>query len=506
MTVGIWILGHQLSLNHPALQRFDALDGSERPPILLIESLRLAGDRPYHRQKLVLVWSAMRHFAAELSEAGWDVTYCTEETFATPLTEWIEDQRLSEVWLMDPEDFPFKHHLETLDLPCPLKFLDNNLFLWSQAEFFDWATSRKSLLLESFYREGRKRFQVLMKGHDPKGGIWNYDKQNRQPPRGDLNPPKPLSFPPDEVTQAVMEQVNQVSQSSGYGEMEGFAWAVTRSQALEVLDYFLEHQLPQFGPYQDAMVTREETLWHSLLSPYLNLGLLHPREVIAAVETAYDRDQFPIASVEGFIRQVLGWREYMRGLYLYFGPEYAHSNWFDHDAPLPEFFWDAEKTDLNCLYQVLKQVERSGYAHHIQRLMILGNFATIAGLSPQAVVAWFHAAFIDGYDWVMQTNVLGMALFADGGRLATKPYVASANYIHKMSDYCQHCRYDRRSRTGDRACPVNVFYWDFLIRHRDRLKDLGRMNLMLSHIKRISPEEQAQIQGLAEEWRAAQGR
>lgn len=502
MTFGIWILGNQLSPSHPALQQ---IDECERPPILLIESLGFACDRPYHRQKLVLVWSAMRHFAAELTQAGWDVTYCIEETFATPLTDWINRYRLSEVWLMEPEDIPFKRRLERYELPCPLKFLDNTLFLWSQTEFLDWAKSRKSLLLESFYRTGRKRFQVLMNGKEPEGGTWNYDKHNRQPPKGDLQPPKPLSFPPDEVTQAVIEQVKQVSPEGGYGQIKGFAWAVTRSQALEVLDYFLQEQLPQFGPYQDAMVTREETLWHSLLSPYLNLGLLHPQEVIQSAETAYHQRNLPIASVEGFIRQVLGWREYMRGLYLHFGPDYAQSNWFDHDTPLPEFFWDADKTDLNCLHQVLKQVERSGYAHHIQRLMILGNFATIAGLSPQEVEAWFHAAFIDGYDWVMQTNVLGMALFADGGRLATKPYAASANYIHKMSDYCQNCRYDRRSRSSDNACPFNIFYWDFLLRHRDRLKDLGRMNLMLSHLKRISPTEQAQIQQRAQDWRAAQG-
>lgn len=307
------------------------------------------------------------------------------------------------------------------------------------------------------------------------------------------------------MTQAVVQQVKQISQEGDYGDIEGFTWAVTRSQALAVLDDFLQEHLPQFGPYQDAMITGEETLWHSLLSPYLNLGLLQPLEVIRAAETAYRERNLPIASVEGFIRQILGWREYMRGLYLYFGPDYSQSNWFDHHTPLPEFFWDADKTDLNCLHQVLKQVERSGYAHHIQRLMILANFATIAGLSPQAVEAWFHAAFIDGYDWVMQPNVLGMGLFADGGRLATKPYAASANYIHKMSDYCQSCSYDRRSRSNDNACPFNIFYWDFLFRHRDRLKGLGRMNLMLSHLQRISPTEQAQIQQLAQDWRATQG-
>jgi deoxyribodipyrimidine photolyase-related protein len=282
--------------------------------------------------------------------------------------------------------------------------------------------------------------------------------------------------------------------------VDSFRWGVTRQQAQQVLEHFIQHRLPTFGPYQDAMVTGEETMWHAMLSPYLNLGLLQPMEVIVAAEEAYHQRDLDLASVEGFIRQVLGWREYMRGIYILMGADYAERNWFNHTQPLPEFFWDAEKTRMNCLHQVLTQVERMGYAHHIQRLMILSNFALISGISPQELEDWFHGAFIDAYDWVMQTNVIGMGQFADGGILASKPYASSANYINKMSDYCSGCVYKPTKRTGENACPFNFFYWDFLARHHERLKSQGRMNLVLSHLKRMSPEEIQTIHKEAENW------
>ncbi|MGF1577205.1 MAG: cryptochrome/photolyase family protein, partial [Cyanophyceae cyanobacterium] len=255
-------------------------------------------------------------------------------------------------------------------------------------------------------------------------------------------------------------------------------------------------------PLQDAMVTGEDTMWHSLISPYLNIGLLHPLEVIQVAEQRYaqDQDGIPLSSVEGFIRQVLGWREYMRGIYEWLMPEgYGELNWFDHQRPLPDFFWTGD-TDMNCLSQSIDQIKRTGYAHHIQRLMVLSNFALISGINPQAVERWFHDVFIDSYDWVMQTNVIGMGLFADGGSLATKPYAASARYIHKMSDYCQNCRYNHQDKSGDQACLFNIFYWDFLIRHRQKLTQLGRMGLVLSHLKRMDKATSDQIQQEAEQW------
>ncbi len=493
MTRGLWVLGDQLTMQHAAL-----LSG-ERGPVLLIESAELARQRPYHRQKLVLVWSAMRHFADELRQAGWAVTYAIADDLATPLQRWLAEEGVTELRLMEPNDRPLRQFIANLDLPCSITWLPNNQFFWSAAEFEQWVTGRKRLLLEDFYRAGRKRFGVLMVDGKPLGDRWNFDPENRKPPKEGLHPPVPLGFEPDAITRAVMERV-RTGPFSNYGNLEPFRWAVTRAQALEVLDYFIDQRLPGFGTYQDAMVTGQETLWHALLSPYLNLSLLHPREVVAVAERAGRDRALPLNSVEGFIRQVLGWREYMRGLYLHLGADYAERNWFEHQRPLPSFFWDATQTEMNCLRQVLEQVERTGYAHHIQRLMILSNFALIAGVSPQALEAWFHAAFIDAYDWVMQTNVLGMGQFADGGLLASKPYCSSANYINRMSDYCRACVYEPRDRTGPQACPFNYFYWDFLARQRERLQTQGRVNFMLKHLDRMTAAERHAIHHQAEAW------
>ncbi|MEM6452055.1 MAG: cryptochrome/photolyase family protein, partial [Cyanobacteria bacterium P01_D01_bin.105] len=263
------------------------------------------------------------------------------------------------------------------------------------------------------------------------------------------------------------------------------------------------NRLQTFGPYQDAMVTGEDTLWHALLSPYLNLGLLQPMEVITAVEDAYNNGNIPLNCVEGFIRQVIGWREYMRGVYNHVDEDYPARNYFEHTYSLPNFFWNAE-TDMNCLHQTLSTIQRTGYAHHIQRLMILANFSLIAGFSPQEVEDWFHAAFIDAYDWVMQTNVIGMGLFADGGVLATKPYASSANYVNKMSDYCKSCQYDKKARIGEEACPFNFFYWDFLARHREKLSQQGRMNFILKNLDRMPASELDEIRQRAQNWHQQQ--
>lgn len=501
MAIGIWILGDQLWLEQAALQ--SCHDRAASTPVLLIESQQLAQSRPYHQQKLVLVWSAMRHFAELLQQTGWQVDYVEAETFEQPLREWIQAKEISELRVMQPNDRPFLTLIQSLDLPCQITLVPNNHFLWSDNEFCQWASPRKRLLMEDFYREGRRRFQVLMTGDQPIGGRWNFDQENRKPPakggKSAFQPPAPPWFEPNIITQKVIQKVRSLPFAT-YGQLEPFGWAVTRQQALAVLKGFIEQRLETFGSYQDAMVTGETTMWHALLSPYLNLGLLQPLEVIAAVEQAYHDRDLPLNSVEGFIRQILGWREYMRGLYTYLDADYGDRNWFNHNQPLPAFYWDASQTDMNCLHQCLKQTEQTGYAHHIQRLMILSNFALIAGISPQAIEHWFHAAFIDAYDWVMQTNVIGMGQFADGGILASKPYAASANYVNKMSDYCRHCAYDPRLKIGDRACPFNFFYWDFLARHQEKLRSQGRITMILSHLKRMSSEELAAIQHNAAAW------
>lgn len=496
MTIGVWILGNQLWQKQAALASC-----GNNTPVLLVESQTFAQERPYHQQKLVLVWSAMRHFADELKEAGWSVTYAMGEDTETALRNWLKSEDITELRLMDPVDHPFRQWLENLDLPCDLTMLGNNHFLWSTDDFSDWADQRKGLLMESFYREGRQRFDVLMEGDDPVGGRWNFDKENRKPPKGKLDTPTPCWFEPDEVTQAVIDKVEQLDIPT-FGNATPFKWAVTREQALQVLETFITERLKTFGPYQDAMVTGEDTMWHALLSPYLNLGLLQPLEVVERVEAAFAEQDLPLNSVEGFIRQVMGWREYMRGLYTYFDSDYGDRNWFDHQQPLPEFFWTGE-VEMNCLHQVIDQTQRTGYAHHIQRLMILSNFSLIAGFTPQAVKDWFHAVFIDAYDWVMQTNVIGMGLFADGGLLASKPYASSANYVNKMSDYCKGCRYNHKARTGEDACPFNFFYWDFLHRHRDKLQTQGRMSFILKNLDRMGEEELDAIQQQAKDWHEA---
>ncbi len=503
MTTGVWVLGDQLWQGQSALQ--SCADRRQQTPVLFIESLDHVQQLPYHLQKIVLVWSAMRHFAEELRQSGWEVTYKIAEDFRTPLLEWIQAYNITELRVMTPVDRPFTRMIQGLNLPCIITFTPSNRFIWQDQEFIDWARSRKRLLMEDFYREGRRRFQILMQDDQPLGGRWNFDQENRKPPKGQLLTPKTLWFEPDQTTQAVINWVKQspaFKQSQQYWQIEPFPWAVTRTQALQVLNFFVEVRLSGFGPYQDAMVTGEPTLWHAMLSPYMNIGLLHPLEIVQAAEAAYYRNQdtWALNSVEGFIRQILGWREYIHGIYLYMGEDYPQRNYFNHTHPLPDFYWTGD-TAMNCLHQVLKQVKEIGYAHHIQRLMILSNFALIAGISPQELEEWFHAAFIDGYDWVMQPNVIGMGQYADGGAMASKPYAASANYVNKMSNYCKGCAYNPKKRTGEGACPFNFMYWDFLARHYDSLKKNPRISQILHNVDRFSTEEMREIRRLAEQWR-----
>ncbi|WLT37342.1 cryptochrome/photolyase family protein [Synechocystis sp. B12] len=499
MTIGIWVLGDQLWSGQTALKSHQG-DRSQ-VPVILIESAEFARQRPYHRQKLVLVWSAMRHFAEDLRAEGWSVTYEIAADFLTPLHHWLKTQGISHLQVMAPGDRPFEAWLKSLTLPCELTLLRNNHFLWSREDFSAWAGDRKRLLLEDFYRAGRKRWQILMADDQPVGAAGILTRIIASPPKRTFLPQAPF-FSPDDITQQVIERIEQLN-LPGYGQLSGFQWGVSRQDALQGLKYFVDVGLSQFGTYQDAMVMGQKTLWHSLISPYLNLGLLTPLEVIEAATNAFATQDISLNNVEGFIRQVLGWREYMQGIYQWVDKDYGQSNWFNHNFPLPEFYWQSSQTKMNCLATVLNQVEETGYAHHIQRLMALSNFALIVGVNPQKLQDWFHAAFIDAYDWVMQTNVLGMGQFADGGILASKPYVSSANYINKMSDYCQQCSYNHKARTGKDACPFNYFYWDFLARHQEQLQHTGRMGLILANLKRIEPTEMSAMQTLAENWRQA---
>jgi deoxyribodipyrimidine photolyase-related protein len=364
--------------------------------------------------------------------------------------------------------------------------------------------------MELFYREGRRRFGVLMDGDgQPLGGQWNYDQANRKPPPRGLSGPPPLWFEPDAITKAVIGKVERLAaehQAQGHsalaGDARSFRWGVTRQQALAVLEHFIATRLDGFGPYQDAMVSGEPTLWHSLLSPYLNLGLLQPLEVIRRLEEAGRERGTPLAGLEGVIRQILGWREYTHGLYWWFGADYTASNHFGADQHMPAWLERLGGSGMACMDTVLGELESNGYAHHIQRLMVLANYGLIAGFDPQAFTAWFARLFIDGYDWVMQTNVLGMGLFADGGRLASKPYAASGSYINRMSSYCRGCRYNVKQRSGPDACPFNALYWDFLARHEEELRRNPRMALVMKQLEKLAPEELAAIRVTAAGHRA----
>ena len=506
MAAGIWVLGDQLYAAQAALAAFPAADA----PVLLIESTSVLDRHAFHQQKLVLVWSAMRHFALELEHAGWCVDHRQAGSFSEALASWVEARRIDEVHLMEPADRPFRQAIEAsvarLAARHPLRLVwhASNAFLWSRDDFSGWAGRYRQLRMELFYREGRKRFGVLMEGEEPRGGQWNYDRDNRKAPPQGLKGPEPLWFEPDAITEAVIckvEGLNGERHAAGIQLLPGvsrpFRWAVTRDQALAVLEHFIATRLDGFGPYQDAMVSGQATLWHALLSPYLNLGLLHPLEVIQKLEHAGLERGTPLAGLEGVIRQILGWREYTHGLYHWFGADYAGLNHFGARSPLPAWLEELGCSGMACMDTVLGELRSSGYAHHIQRLMVLANYGLLAGLDPQALTAWFHRMFIDGFDWVMQTNVLGMGLFADGGRLASKPYAASGNYIRRMSTYCQGCHYDVKQRSGPRACPFNALYWDFLDRHAVSLRRNPRMGLVMKQLEKLDPQELEEIRATA---------
>jgi deoxyribodipyrimidine photolyase-related protein len=349
--------------------------------------------------------------------------------------------------------------------------------------------------MEYFYREMRRHFSVLMtEDGQPVGGQWNYDKENRKPLPADASPPAVPRFEPDEITLQVMEEMEALEH--GIGTVTGFDMAVTRQQALAAFGNFVAHRLPRFGPYEDAMSQHHRTLYHSVLSPYLNIGLLEPMELIRAAERAYHEERAPINSVEGFVRQILGWREYICWQYWRHLPIWHQANAWNAHYPLPSFFWDGE-TDMRCLRHGVRRALETGYTHHIERLMLICNFCLLAGIHPLAVNEWFLSSYVDAYEWVMLPNVIGMGLNADGGRTATKPYIASANYINKMSDYCQNCHYDHKTRAGSSACPFNFLYWNFLLEHEETLRANPRLGRNVLGLRYLDDEDRKAVRSQA---------
>ena len=485
----VLVLGDQLSDGVAALK---AADKSE-DIVVMAEVGDETGYVPHHPKKIALVLSAMRHFAAHLEDEGWTVAYTklndpdATKSIVGELMRRGQEHDTSEVIATSPGEWRLVEALE--NAPLKMTVLPDDRFVASLDEFNDWAEGRKDLRMEYFYREMRRKTGFLMDGDKPEGGKWNYDHDNRKPASDDMLRAKPMQFTPDEVTEEVLDLV-ETRFGKNFGELRPFHFAVTRGQALRALDHFAKELLPEFGPYQDAMLVGDKYLNHSLLSAYLNIGLLDPVEICTRVEEEWKAGRVPLNSAEGYIRQVIGWREYVRGLYFREGPDYAARNGLKHDRALPPLYWGAE-TKMACLEAAVAQTRDEAYAHHIQRLMVTGNFALLAGVDPNEVHEWYLSVYFDAFEWVEAPNTIGMSQFADGGLLASKPYAASGAYIDRMSDYCGACRYDVTDKTGENACPFNSLYWDFLARNEDRLRGNPRLGQVYANWDRMEPERKA---------------
>lgn len=468
------VLGDQLSEGLSALRE----GCRETDTVLMAEVMAEAAYVPHHPKKIAFVFSAMRHFADELRALGWRVRYTALDdpanagSIPAEILRAAEATGAREVIATEPGEWRLISALE--DCPVPVHLFADDRFLCPRPLFEAWAEGRRTLRMEFFYREMRRRTGLLMDGDAPAGGRWNFDAENRKPPRKGMRFAGPLRVEPDAITEAVLRLVERRFPSNYYS-LRPFGLAVTRDGALRALDRFVEHALPGFGDHQDAMLSDEPFLNHAVLSPYLNAGLLGPLEVCQAAERAYRAGRAPLSAVEGFIRQILGWREFVRGIYFLQGPGYTDRNALGHARPLPEFLWTGE-TAMRCVSLAVRQTMREAYAHHIQRLMVLGNFLLLAGIDPHAVHEWFLAVYADAYEWVEAPNVIGMSQFADGGVVASKPYVSSGAYIARMSDHCRGCAYDARRKAGEGACPFNLLFWRFLDRHRARFEPNPRMS------------------------------
>lgn len=486
------ILADQLSESISSLKGLDSDD-----VVMLCEVMEEATYVPHHPKKIAFLFSAMRHFAAELQAKDIRVRYIKLDdknnsgSLIGELERAVKELKPSRVLVTEPSEYRVLQMMQSLH-KIPVEILPDTRFLASHAEFGAWAKDKKQLRMEFFYREMRKKYNILIDAAGkPTGGEWNYDKENRKPPKSGMKSPPRLSHKKSSLTKEVLQLVKERF-THHFGRLEPFHYAVTRSQAIIELDHFIEGLLPYFGDYQDAMVAGEPYLYHSLISSYLNAGLLLPLEICQKAEAAYRAGKAPLNAVEGFIRQILGWREYIRGVYWHLMPEYGQRNHLNAIRPLPEFYWTTD-TKMFCMSEAIAHTRDHAYSHHIQRLMVTGNFALLAGLDVKQVQEWYLAVYSDAYEWVEMPNTLGMALFGDGGVVASKPYAASGKYIHRMSNYCEKCQYDPEEITGDKACPFNALYWDFLVRHADTFRGNQRMPYVFSTWDKFTPEKQKSI-------------
>ncbi len=494
----ILVLGDQLTEEIAALREADR--GSD--VVVMAEVADEASYVPHHPKKIAFLFAAMRKFAARLKEDGWDVRYTRLDdddnagSITGELLRRAEETGASEIIATEPGEWRL---IEALgEMPLTVRMIEDNRFLASHAEFDDWAEDRKELRMEWFYRQMRRKTGYLMDGEDPEGGKWNYDHDNRKPAPGDVDFSGPMQFTPDEVVEEVLDLVEKRF-GDNFGTLRPFWFATEPGQARRALSHFISGGLAKFGDFQDAMLEKDNFLSHSVLSMYINAGLLDWREVCDAVQAAYDAGDVPLNAAEGFIRQIIGWREYMRGIYYREGPDYTRRNVLNHQRKLPWFYWGGE-TDMNCIAHAVAETRDEAYAHHIQRLMVTGNFALLAGIDPAEVHEWYLAVYADAYEWVEAPNVIGMSQFADGGIVGSKPYISSGNYIAKMSDYCGGCAYDVKQKTGEGACPFNLLYWAFMERHRERFEKNPRMAQMYRTWDRMDEAKRETVLSEAEDF------
>jgi len=491
----ILVLGDQLTHTLTSLAAGDPA----RDRILMAELHDEATYVRHHKKKIAFVFSAMRHFVQELRALGWTVDYVTLDapdnrgSFTEQLGQAIVRHRPERVVVTEAGEWRVTQMQESWQarFSVPVDILPDDRFLCSPAAFEKWAAGRKQLRMEYFYRDMRRRTGLLMDGDQPVGGKWNFDAENRKAVETDLFMPRPGGYAPDAVTREVLALV-EARYGSHFGDLAPFWFAVTRVDAEAAFAAFVKSALPNFGDYQDAMLAGEPFLYHAVIAQYLNCGLLDPLRVCRQVEAAWRAGTVPLNAAEGFIRQIIGWREYVRGIYWLKMPGYDRDNFFGHTRPLPDFYWTGE-TSMACVKAAVTQTKEQAYAHHIQRLMVTGNFAMLAGIDPHALHEWYLSVYADAYEWVELPNTVGMSQFADGGLLASKPYAASGAYINRMSNYCGTCRHDVKRRTGVEACPFNALYWDFIARHRGKISRNPRMAQMVRTYENFPVDEQQRI-------------
>ena len=484
MKRGIYVAFDQLHRNYGALKNASP----KNDLIILVESQRMLASKKWHFQRLWFMISAARHFAESLKAEGFEVVYLKAANTKAGIESAVANHVLTGVIAAKPNSYRLSENLKSI-----VTFIENDFFLTSQIEFTKWAASQKSLLMENFYRLQRKKLNILMDGEKPVGGAWNFDEENR------LVPPKGYQFPDylehqkDKLDFEVETELSN-SKLELWGAKPNSTWGTTRKAALAQLNYFLENHFQNFGPYEDAMLGENWALHHSLLSPYLNIGLIHASEVIEAVRNRYQKGDVPLASCEGFIRQVIGWREYINGVYWFFGAEYRNRNHFHLTRPLLPLFHDANKTKMACVAKQISDIHERSWVHHIPRLMVLSNLALLSGVKPDEFLGWMREVFIDAADWVMVPNVIGMGMHSDDGQMMTKPYISGGSYISKMGDFCKACKYDPKLRVGETACPFTNLYWNFLDENVVEFQGNHRMFQQINGLKRLKDLKELKVE------------